>query len=44
MTAETIARLRISLKDVDSEIWRTVDVPVTGSLKMLYDVIQGAMG
>lgn len=27
-----------------SAIWRTVDVPVAGSLEMLHDVIQAAMG
>ena len=44
MTQETIARLRISLNDIEPEIWRTVEMPVTGSLKMLHDVIQAAMG
>lgn len=44
MIDETIARLRISLNDVEPEIWRTVDMPVSGSLKMLHGVIQAAMG
>ena len=44
MTDETIARLRISLDDIEPEIWRTVDMPVAGSLKLLHDVIQDAMG
>lgn len=44
MTQETIARLRISLDDVEPLIWRTVDMPVTATLKMLHDVIQAAMG
>lgn len=44
MSDETIARLRISLDDIEPEIWRTVDMPVAGSLKMLHDVIQAAMG
>ena len=44
MTQETIARLRISLDGIEPEIWRTVEMPVTGSLKMLHDVIQAAMG
>lgn len=44
MTDETIARLRITLNDTDPEIWRVVDVPLTASLKMLHDIIQGAMG
>lgn len=41
---EIIARLRISLDDIEPMIWRTVDMPVTGSLRMLHDVIQAAMG
>jgi len=41
---ETIARLHIALADTDPVIWRRVDVPVDASLKMLHDVIQGAMG
>lgn len=44
MTQETIARLRISLNDIEPEIWRMVEMPVAGSLKMLHDVIQTAMG
>ena len=44
MTQEIIARLRISLNDIKPDLWRTVDMPVTSSLKMLHDVIQGAMG
>lgn len=41
---ETIARLHIVLSDTDPEIWRRVEMPVGASLKMLHDVIQGAMG
>lgn len=41
---ETIVRLRISLDDVEPEIWRTIEMPTTGSLKLLHDVIQAAMG
>lgn len=44
MTQETMARLRISLNDIEPEIWRMVEIPVAGSLKMLHDVIQAAMG
>ncbi len=44
MTQETIARLRISLNDIEPEIWRMVEMPVSGSLKMLHDVIQAGMG
>ena len=41
---DTVARIRITLADTDPSIWRRVDVPVEASLKMLHDVIQGAMG
>jgi hypothetical protein len=41
---EIIARLHIALADTDPLIWRRVEVPVDASLKMLHDVIQGAMG
>jgi len=41
---ETIARLHITLADTDPLIWRRVEMPVQASLKMLHDVIQGAMG
>lgn len=41
---ETIARLHIALADTEPPIWRRVEVPVDASLKMLHDVIQGAMG
>jgi hypothetical protein len=44
MTQEIIARLRISLNAIEPEIWRVVEVPVTGSLKLLHDVILAAMG
>ena len=44
MTAETIARLRISLNDTAPEVWRLVDVPLAASLKMLPDIVQAAMG
>lgn len=42
--ADQIARIRISLLDTEPEIWRRVDVPLEASLKMLHDIIQGAMG
>jgi len=41
---EIIARLHVALADTDPLIWRRVEVPVDASLKMLHDVIQGAMG
>jgi len=41
---DTVARIRITDADTAPSFWRRVDVPVEASLKMLYDVIQGAMG
>jgi hypothetical protein len=41
---EQIARLRISLKEIEPEIWRRVDVPLGLNLKGLHDVIQAVMG
>ena len=41
---EPIARVRISLKEIEPEIWRQVEVPLGLSLKGLHDVIQAAMG
>jgi hypothetical protein len=41
---DQIARIRISLCDIEPEIWRRVDVPLEASLKMLHDIIQRAMG
>jgi len=41
---DQIARIRITLADTDPPIWRRVEMPVDASLKMLHDVIQGAMG
>lgn len=41
---DQIARIRITLADTDPPIWRRVEVPVDASLKMLHNVIQGAMG
>lgn len=41
---DTVARLHIKLADTDPIIWRRVDVPTDANLKMLHDVIQGAMG
>jgi hypothetical protein len=36
--------VRICLNDIEPEIWRMVEMPVKGSLKMLHNVIQAAMG
>jgi hypothetical protein len=41
---DQIASLHIALADTDPLVWRRVDVPLDASLKMLHDVIQGAMG
>lgn len=41
---DRIVRIRISLIDTAPEIWRRVDVPLEANLKMLHDIIQGAMG
>ncbi|MCJ2041968.1 plasmid pRiA4b ORF-3 family protein [Methylobacterium sp. J-059] len=38
-----IARLRITLDDTEPTIWRTVEVPLAASLKLLHEVIQAAM-
>ncbi|MCJ2113269.1 plasmid pRiA4b ORF-3 family protein [Methylobacterium sp. E-025] len=38
-----IAHLRITLDDTESAIWRTVEVPLSASLKLLHEVIQAAM-
>jgi hypothetical protein len=42
--AEQIARVRISLLDIEPEIWRAVEVPVAMNLKGLHDVIQAVFG
>jgi hypothetical protein len=44
VNAETVARIRISLSEIEPEIWREVDVPVAMSLKGLHDVIQAIFG
>ena len=41
---DRIARLRISLEEIEPEIWRRVEVPLAVPLKGLHDVIQAAMG
>ncbi|WP_336491557.1 plasmid pRiA4b ORF-3 family protein [Methylobacterium nigriterrae] len=40
---DRIARLRIVLDDTEPAVWRTVEVPLTISLKGLHEVIQAAM-
>ena len=41
---EQIACLRISLDEIEPEIWRRVEVPLDLPLKSLHDVIQAVMG
>ena len=43
-STDRIARLRISLEEIEPEIWRRVEVPLTVHLKGVHDVIQAAMG
>ena len=40
---DSIARIRIELIGIDPTIWRSVEVPLTTSLKGLHDVIQAVM-
>lgn len=44
MSAEKVARIRITLNDIEPEIWREVDMPLGMSLKGLHDVIQAVFG
>jgi hypothetical protein len=41
--SERFARIRVSLKEIEPEIWRRLDVPLGMSLKGLHDTIQAAM-
>ena len=41
---ETIARIRIELQDLEPNIWRSVDVPVSSTLVGLHRVIQAVFG
>ncbi len=43
-TPEKIARIRISLAEIEPEIWRRIEVPVSLHLKGLHDVIQAVFG
>lgn len=42
--AERVARIRISLQEIEPVIWRLVEVPLGTSLKGLHDVIQASFG
>lgn len=41
---ERVARIKISLAEIEPVIWRLVEVPVGMSLKALHDVIQASFG
>ena len=41
---EPVARVRITLQDIEPKIWRRVDVPLSTTLMALHDIIQVAMG
>lgn len=41
--ADDIARIRIVLLDVTPQIWRTIEVPSTASLRGLHDAIQAVV-
>jgi hypothetical protein len=43
-STDRIARLRISLEEIEPEVWRRVEVPLAVHLKGVHDVIQAAMG
>jgi Plasmid pRiA4b ORF-3-like protein len=44
MTADTIARLKITLKDVEPPVLRRIEVPFDIRLDRLHEVLQAAMG
>ncbi len=41
--ADEVARIRIELLDVTPQIWRTIEVPSTASLRGLHDAIQAVV-
>ena len=41
---EPVARLRIELQGIEPKVWRSVDVPLSSTLRALHDVIQVAFG
>ena len=42
--SEPIARLRIGLQDLEPEIWRRIDMPLSSTFERLHEAIQIAMG
>lgn len=41
---EPVARVRITLQDIEPAIWRRVDVPLSTTLMALHDIIQVTVG
>ena len=41
---EPVARLRITLQDIEPVVWRRIDVPLSSTLLALHDLIQFAFG
>ena len=37
---EPVARIRVELHDLESKIWRCVDMPLSSTLAALHDIIQ----
>jgi Plasmid pRiA4b ORF-3-like protein len=44
MTADTIARLKITLNDVEPPVLRRIEIPFAIRLDRLHEVLQAAMG
>jgi hypothetical protein len=44
MTADTIARLKITLNDVEPLVLRRIEIPFDIRLDRLHEVLQAAMG
>ena len=42
--SERIARLRIELQDLETRIWRRIDMPLSATLEALHEAIQMTMG
>ena len=41
---EPIARVGIELREIESTVWRHIDVPLTSTLLALYDIFQVTVG
>ena len=44
MVSERIARLRIEFQDLEADIWRRIDMPLSATLEALHEAIQISMG